>query len=56
MTQNRGVDIEEGGGGGGYVCGVIPMRTDIGGMPVEEVNRKGAQPGQALQTVHIQEL
>ena len=42
MTQNRGHQKR----GSGDVCGFIPMRTDIGGMPGEGVTRKGAQPGQ----------
>ena len=54
MTQTCGVDIIV--GGGGDIFGVITVRPDIGGMPGGGVSGKGAQPGQASQTLHVQTL
>ena len=40
--------------GGRYVCCVIPTRSEIGRMPGGGMPGKGAQPGQAPQTLHVQ--
>ena len=50
MTQNRGMDVVGGGGGG------IPTRSEIGSIPIVGMPVKDAQPRQYLQTLHVQVL
>ena len=42
--------------GTGYICGVLPMGVEMGGMFGRQVTKKGKQPRKNLRTLHVLSL
>ena len=51
LPQTRGVDV--GGGGGGYICGVISMGTEVGGVTGRLMHGKDEQLRETQTTLHV---
>ena len=39
-----------------YICGVLPMCVEVGGMSGGQVPGKGTQPGKTQGTLHVSEM